>query len=67
VSRRAKAAPRIGRPPLPEGEGRRQVLIVRVSAEEKESIGDAATKAGATTSEWIRGTLLDAANRPGTP
>jgi uncharacterized protein (DUF1778 family) len=54
--------PRIGRPPLPKGEAKRDVLIVRLAADEKQAIEAAAERAGIRVSEWVRSTLLGAAN-----
>ena len=52
-----------GRPKLPKGKVQKAVVTVRMSQQEREVIGDAAKAAGVQKlSEWIRQTLLAAAN-----
>jgi hypothetical protein len=52
-----------GRPSFPEGEARDQVLQCRVREAELERIRAAAEAEGKSLSEWMRETLLAAANR----
>lgn len=56
-------AKRTGRPRLADGQGKREVLIVRVSAEEKRTIEGAAGCTGECASAWVRRALLEAAAR----
>ncbi len=59
-----KVAPNAGRPALPDGEGKREVLILRLSAEEKRAIESAAKRAGESVSAWVRGIVASAATDP---
>jgi|SRR5579863_4298535 len=51
-----------GRLKLPKGERRASVVTVRMSKAERNMIGDAADAADVKLSEWIRATLIVAAN-----
>ena len=51
-------APPRGRPPMPPGVARDQVVRVRLTAGERERIGSAAVRAGLTLSEYVRGLAL---------
>ncbi len=52
-----------GRPKLPKGKVQKAVVTVRMSRQERKTIGDAAEAAGAQKlSTWIRDALLNAAN-----
>lgn len=48
---------KIGRPRLPKGEAKGQIVPVRFSAHEVARISAAATANGMKVSEWIRSTL----------
>jgi len=52
----------VGRPPLDPGDVK-VVTPVRLAQKEKATYEKAATKAGLSLSEWIRGTLNDAIKR----
>jgi len=49
---------RPGRPPLPKGSAKGEMLRIRVTAEELRMIETAAKASGQTRSEFIRGKLL---------
>ena len=51
----------MGRPKLDEGEGRTERVVLRVRPDEHERWTRAATRAGMTLSEWIRGLVEGAA------
>jgi hypothetical protein len=57
-----KKKPKIGRPRLPKGEGKGAVVTVRLSDDERAKVGIAAAKCGQKLSEWVRATLLTAAD-----
>jgi hypothetical protein len=48
---------KIGRPTLPKGEARGQIVPVRFSADEIRRLKAAATASNQNLSEWIRSTL----------
>lgn len=50
-----------GRPKLPKGERQASVVTVRMSKAERKFIGEAASAANEKLSEWIRATLIGAA------
>jgi uncharacterized protein (DUF1778 family) len=47
-----------GRPPLPKGSAKGEMLRIRVTADELRTIKTAAKASGQTRSEFIRGKLL---------
>ena len=51
---------KIGRPVLPKGEAKGQIVPVRFKAEDIKKITVAAKKSNQTVSEWIRSTLATA-------
>jgi hypothetical protein len=53
--------PKIGRPPLPEGDAKEGRLYCRLLESEVAEIEAAARKAGKSKSEWVRRVLLAAA------
>lgn len=53
----------MGRPPLGPGEGKKSGMFLRISADELDKIRAASQSAGTTMSDWIRSTLLRAAQR----
>jgi hypothetical protein len=50
--------PRAGRPPLPKGSAKGEMLRIRATSEELRAMELAARAAGQTRSEFIRGKLL---------
>jgi len=56
----AKAAPRIGRPPIPEEERRESLLSVRFTDGERAQLEEIAAANGITLSDWARRVLLKA-------
>jgi len=54
-------APRIGRPPLPEGKARGAVFTLRLSDDERATIEAAALRNGKPVTQWARDALLTAA------
>jgi hypothetical protein len=48
---------RVGRPTLPKGHAKANIVPVRFKAEDLEKITKAAKASKQTTSEWIRSTL----------
>jgi uncharacterized protein (DUF1778 family) len=56
LSPRKKTKP--GRPPLPKGDAKGEMLRIRVTKDELRSIEAAAKASGQTRSEFIRGKLL---------
>ena len=48
----------MGRPPLGKGKGKRSVITVRLSKDERTKIANAAKDAGVKLSEWVRLRLL---------
>lgn len=55
------AKKRIGRPPLAKKERKATHLSVRVTLDEYRGVERAAKTAGVPVSEWLRGTILKAA------
>lgn len=53
---------KIGRPKLPRGERQEAVMTVRMSKQDRNSIQAAAQAVGESPSEWIRATLIAAAD-----
>jgi uncharacterized protein (DUF1778 family) len=53
-----KPKPKAGRPKLPKGSAKGEMLRIRVTAEELKTIEAAAKATGKTRSEFIRGKLL---------
>lgn len=49
---------KMGRPPLGKGKGKRSVITVRLSKDERTKIANAAKDAGVKLSEWVRLRLL---------
>jgi hypothetical protein len=58
-----KRKPKIGRPRLPKGEGKKVFIHVRVAVEEAEAFEGAAKAAKLRPSAWIRSTLNAAIGR----
>ncbi len=56
-----------GRPKLPRGKGKTDVVTVRMSRQGRAAIGKAAEKTGETLSTWIRNVLLQNKPRPAQP
>jgi hypothetical protein len=56
-----KRQPKMGRPPLPEGEVRSVVFTLRLSDVERNEVVRAAGAAGKHPTAWARETLLGAA------
>jgi hypothetical protein len=57
--------PRIGRPPLAQGESKESRLIIRLKRSEEDEIEAAAQQAGRSKSEWCRDVLLNSAKGGG--
>jgi uncharacterized protein (DUF1778 family) len=55
--------PRGGRPPLAASEVRAERLEIRLRAEERRELDEAAERAGLSLSAWMRRVLLRAARR----
>jgi len=55
-----KKASKTGRPKLPKGEAKTNVVRARVSPEEYDRVEGAAEGEGLTLSQWTRKTLLNA-------
>ena len=55
-----KRRPRMGRPPLPRGTARTEVFAMKLSAEERTALDEAAEKAGKPVTQWAREALLAA-------
>lgn len=51
--------PKLGRPKLPKGETK-EVFSLRLTSQERESIEQAASKAGQKPTEWARNVMLNA-------
>lgn len=51
----------MGRPPSPPGTAKASTFSVRLTADERAMVEDAAERAGVKASEWARRVLLDAA------
>jgi hypothetical protein len=52
-----------GRPRLPKGEARQQIFSIRLSADERKTVGEAAERSAAqSASDWARAVLLHVAN-----
>jgi hypothetical protein len=49
---------KLGRPPLPKGEARTELLQVRLTKAEHTSLLDHARAKGIEVSEWVRGLIL---------
>jgi uncharacterized protein (DUF1778 family) len=54
---------KMGRPPVPKRDYRGEFISVRLRADEKRAIIQAARKAGAQYTDWARSVLLSAARR----
>jgi hypothetical protein len=52
--------PKVGRPKLPKGEAKGQIVPVRFNASDLKRIESAARASHKTISEWIRGTIASA-------
>jgi uncharacterized protein (DUF1778 family) len=52
---------KMGRPKLPKGEAKSELIRARVTPSEYKSFENAAKSAGKDISEWARKTLIDAA------
>jgi len=48
-----------GRPPLPRGRDRSEMLVIRLRPDERRSVDAAARLAGQTVSEFVRSRILD--------
>jgi uncharacterized protein (DUF1778 family) len=60
----SKAKPKGGRPRMDPSTTKDTVMTIRLSREERETIGEAASRAGVTKpSEWARRVILAAAER----
>jgi len=55
----------MGRPPLPEGEARGVVFTVRMSEAERDTLVDAARRAGEPVTKWAREILVTVARASG--
>jgi hypothetical protein len=64
LERRYERGP--GRPAFAEGTARTGVFTLKVSADERAAIVDAAERAGKPVTQWARETLLLAASDPST-
>ena len=58
-----KKSLKMGRPKLPKGEAKGILIGARFSPEEAEIVSDAAFRSNQNKSEWVRKTLLVAAER----
>ncbi len=56
-----RVAPRLGRPPLPDGEARSVVFTLRLTDSERDAIVSAAARAGTPATRWARETILASA------
>jgi hypothetical protein len=54
--------PKMGRPPLPEGKAKGVLIGARFSPDEAKHVHNAVKRAKQVKSEWVRKTLLSAAN-----
>lgn len=59
---KAAKKPKLGRPRVPKKLAKDSLLSVRFSADERNSLGRAATREGLRLSDWARRTLLNAAS-----
>ena len=59
----AKKKPRMGRPPLPEGQARTIGFTVRITEAEQEVLATAAARAGKPVAKWARAALIEAAGK----
>lgn len=58
MPRQPKSKPnKAGRPPLPNGSAKAEMLRIRVTVDERRSIDKAASTKNQSRSDWIRGTL----------
>ena len=52
--------PKVGRPKLPKGEAKGQIVPIRFNVQDLKRIESAARASQKTVSEWIRGAITDA-------
>ena len=60
AARRAGTVTRIGRPPLPPGDGKESILSVRLKPNERSAVDAAAAHVNKKPSAWARDRLVDA-------
>ena len=58
--RKYQKSSKMGRPRLPKGESKSEIVRVRVTPLELNHIESAASRAGQDISEWVREVMLDA-------